>query len=99
MEKFEIKAIRYCTGYTTDLRVKLPWKENEADSCYNRTITSFLFDNRRNIFGIFFYEKLGCTSDWTEGEKLTKEQVQNNEKIYDFLRKKAYQVCNAETNN
>ena len=45
-----IKAIRFCCGYTSDLRVKL------TNDIYHKTIEQFLNENGYRVFGISFWE-------------------------------------------
>lgn len=96
MTREGIKAVRFCCGYNTDLRQKLDWKVKGAESCYNRTIQQFLLDNRLGIFGMFFFEKIGATSDFLAGRGLSEEQYRNNEIILDFIAKQAFEICTGQ---
>lgn len=91
MGREQIKAVRICCGYNSDLRIKLKWENGESP--YARTIQQFLLDNRHGIFGMFFWENIGATSDFVAGKELSEEQHRNNDMILDFIRKKAFAVC------
>ncbi len=92
MTKFEIKAIRFCAGYNTDLRVKFPTKQGDknADSIFVKTIADFLLQHRIAIFSVGYWEKLGLNSDWSDRP----EQFENDMKIYDYMLKCAREICN-----
>ena len=96
MTREGIKAVRFCCGYNTDLRQKLKWKVKGADSCHSRKIQLFLLDNRLEIFGTFFFENIGATSDFLAGNGLSEEQYRNNEIILGFIEKQAFQVCTGQ---
>lgn len=96
MTKERIKAVRICCGYNSDLRIRLKWENGESP--YARTIQQFLMDNRHGIFGMFFWEKIGATSDFVTGKGLSEEHYRNNDMILDFIRKEAFAVCNGKEN-
>ncbi len=93
MTREGVKAVRFCCGYNTDLKQKLAWKTKGAESCYSRKIQQFLIDNRLEIFGMFFYEEIGATSDFVAGRGLSQEQYRNNDIILNFIAKQAFEVC------
>ena len=91
MTKEKIKAVRICCGYNSDLRQKLRW--NRGDSAYARKIQQFLLDNRLEIFGMGFWEKIGATHDFVAGRGLSEEQYKSDDLILDFIRHEAYLIC------
>lgn len=96
MTKEGIKAVRFCCGYNTDLRQKLDWKIKDRETCYSRKIQQFLLDNRLEIFGAFFFEKIGATKDFLAGKGLTEEQYKSNDIVLDFIEKQAFEVCTGQ---
>ena len=96
MTKEGIKAVRFCCVYNTDLRQKLDWKIKGRETCYSRKIQQFLLDNRLEIFGAFFFEKIGATKDFLAGKGLTEEQYKSNDIVLDFIEKQAFEVCTGQ---
>lgn len=87
-----IKAVRFCLGYSTNLRHQLDWCRDK-ETCFESAIRAFLMQNRWGIFGSSFIEKSGASSDFTAGTGLTETEIKNNAKIITFIRHEAYQVC------
>lgn len=91
LNRFQTKAIRFCCGYSDDLRIKLPtdWREH---TCYEKKVSSFLLENLLEIFGSSIYDKLGIVFNPVPGK-----DSEDYEKLLSFVEKTATNICVGET--
>lgn len=90
MTKEGIKAVRFCCGYNTNLRVKLDW-DLRYETPHEEKIRSFLEANLLGVFGSNIYDRLGICFNPQPGK-----DVEDLEKLYAFLRHEARAVCLGE---
>lgn len=86
-----IKAVRFCMGFNTDLRVKLTKKVMPGTTSYQESIKNFLEANFYGIFGLSTLDRLGlCTAD-PVSLGMEKYGI-----LTDFLYSEAWDVCTGE---
>lgn len=93
MTREGIKAVRYCMGYTTDLRVKLH-KVLPGCKPFHESISRFLETNLYGIYGPSIMDKLGLPA----GSPSTLN-FEDQLKFMDFLEKEANDVCSGVPRN
>lgn len=91
MTKEGIKAVRFCMGYNTNLRVKLTKKVIPGTTSYQESIKNFLESNFYGIFGLSTLDRLGL--DTTDPVSLGMERYGI---LTDFLYDEACDVCTGE---
>lgn len=87
MTKEGIKAVRFCCGYNTNLRVKLPYNR-AADTAWSAAIKTFLMDNLLGVFGPNVYEKAGCIVNPQPGK-----DAADYLKLLEFIDEQTCQIC------
>ena len=88
MTKEGIKAVRFCMGYNTNLRVKLVQSAIPGARPYRESVADFLYQNFFGIYGVAALERLGINT--IDPVALGFERY---EFLIDFLSAEAWDVC------
>lgn len=87
MTREGIKAVRFCMGYKTDLRVKLH-NVIPGTTPYRESVAKFLERNLFGIYGVYIMEKLGLPPE-NPNTLCFEDQLT----FSDFLLREADDVC------
>lgn len=91
MTKEGIKAVRFCMGYNTNLRVKLTKKVIPGTTPYQESVKNFLESNFYGIFGLSVLDRLGLNTADPVSLGMEKYGV-----LTSFLYEEAWDVCTGE---